>query len=58
MKVRHVRDHYGDPIVRAIYDGDYDKTNLPKELVLTNYFKVRNDKIVSLIIVFNKPSAY
>jgi hypothetical protein len=58
MEVREVLDHYGDPIVRAAYDGEYDKTNLPKELILSNYFKVRAGRIVSLIIVFNKPSPF
>jgi hypothetical protein len=32
MQVRDVRDHYGEIIVNRLYDGDYDKTNLPKEL--------------------------
>jgi len=36
MDVREVIDHYGDIIVRARYDGTYDKTNLPDELVLTS----------------------
>jgi ketosteroid isomerase-like protein len=58
MEVRDVRDHYGDVIVRAKYDGTYDKTNLPEELILTSYFSVQNDKIVSLIIIFNQPSGY
>ena len=58
IEVREVVDHYGDPTVRGLYDGDYDKTNLPKELILSNYFKVRDDKIVSLIIIFNKPSPF
>ena len=58
MMVREIRDHYGDPIVNCLYDGDYDKTNLPKELILTNYFKVRNGKIASLILIRNKPSPY
>lgn len=31
----------GDTVVRGRYDGDYDKTNLPDELILTNYFTVR-----------------
>ena len=35
MEVREVIDHYGDIIVRAKYDGDYDKTNLPDELIMT-----------------------
>jgi hypothetical protein len=58
IEVREVLDHYGDTIVRGAYDGDYDKTNLPKDLILSNYFKVRDGKIVSLIIIFNQPSPY
>ena len=58
IEVREVLDHYGDTIVRGAYDGEYDKTNLPKELILSNYFTVRNGKIVSLVIIFNQPSPY
>jgi hypothetical protein len=58
IEVREVLDHYGDTTVRGAYDGGYDKTNLPKELILSNYFKVRGGKIVSLIIIFNQPSPY
>ena len=58
IEVREVFDHYGETIVRGAYDGEYDKTNLPKELILSNYFNVRSDKIVSLIIIFNQPSPY
>jgi hypothetical protein len=58
IEVREVLDHYGDTIVRGAYDGEYDKTNLPKELILSNYFKIRDGKIVSLIVIFNQPSPY
>jgi SnoaL-like domain len=58
MDVREVIDHHGDTIVRAVYDGEYDKTNLPEELILTNYFSIRDGKIVSLAIIFNQPSPY
>jgi hypothetical protein len=58
MEVREVIDHYGDTIVRARYDGTYDKTNLPDELVMTNYFSVRDNKIVSLAVIFNQPSPF
>ena len=58
IEVREVLDHYGDTIVRGAYDGEYDKTNLPKELILTNYFSVRDSKIVSLTVIFNQPSPY
>jgi hypothetical protein len=58
IEVREVLDHYGETIVRGAYDGEYDKTNLPKELILSNYFNVRSGKIASLIIIFNQPSPY
>jgi hypothetical protein len=56
IAVREVLDHYGDTIVRGSYDGTYDKTNLPDDLVLSNYFSVRDGKIVSLVVVFNQPA--
>jgi hypothetical protein len=58
LDVREVIDHHGDTIVRAAYDGDYDKTNLPEELIMTNYFSVRDGKIVSLAVIFNQQSPY
>ena len=58
MEVREVVDHYGDIIVRAKYEGDYDKTNLPEELIMTNYFSLRDGKIISLAIVYTQPSPY
>jgi limonene-1,2-epoxide hydrolase len=58
MEPIEVVDHYGDTIVRSRYDGTYDKTNLPDELVLSDYFSVRRDKIVSLTVIRNQPSPY
>jgi limonene-1,2-epoxide hydrolase len=58
MEVREVIDHYGDIIVRARYDGTYDKTNLPDELIMTSYFAIRDGKITSLTVIFNQPSPY
>jgi len=58
MEVLEVIDHFGDIIVRARYDGTYDKSNLPDELILTNYFAIRDGKITSLAIIFNQPSPY
>ena len=56
MEVREIVDHYGDIIVRAKYEGAYDKTNLPDELIMSSYFSVREGKIVSLTIIRNQPS--
>ena len=58
IDVREVIDHHGDTIVRGVYSGSFDRTNLPDELVLTNYFSVRNGKIVSLVVIANRPADY
>lgn len=59
LEVTEVLDHYGDTIVRAKYDGDYDKTNLPPgDLIMSNYFTIRDGKIVSLIVIRNTPADY
>ena len=58
MEPLEVIDHYGDTIVRSRYDGTYDKSNLPAELVMSDYFSVRDGKIVSLAVIRNQPSPY
>jgi hypothetical protein len=58
IEVREVVDHYGDTIVRGAYEGEFDTTNLPDEVVLSNYFSVRDGKIVSLVVIFNRPASY
>jgi hypothetical protein len=58
MEVREVIDHHGDIIVRARYDGSYDKTNLPDEFIMTSYFSIRDGKISSLAVIYNQPSPY
>jgi hypothetical protein len=58
MEVREIIDNYGDLIVRAKWDGNYDKTNLPDELIVTSYFSLRDGKIISLTLILNEPSPY
>lgn len=59
MEVREVVEHDGQTIVRAAYDGNYDKTSLPPgDFILSNYFTVRNGKIVSLIVIYNEPAEH
>ncbi len=58
LEVTEVVQHYGDTIVRARYDGEYDKTGLPDELIMSSYFTVRDDKIVSMIVIRNTPAGY
>jgi len=58
IDVREVLDHHGDTIVRGAYDGEFDKASLPDEVILSNYFSVRDGKIVSLIVIRNTPASY
>jgi ketosteroid isomerase-like protein len=53
LDVTEVIEHHGDTFVRAHYDGEYDKTGLPDPLILTNYFSVRDNKIVRLYVIHN-----
>jgi hypothetical protein len=48
-----VIEHEGQTILRGRYDGEYDKTNLPDELILTHYVTVRDGRIDTLIIIYN-----
>ena len=58
MEPLEVIDHYGETIVRSRYDGTYDKTSLPAELIMSDYFTVRDGKVVSLKVIRNQPSPY
>ena len=58
IDVTEVIEHHGDTIVRGRYDGTFDKTNLPEELILASYFTVRGGKIASLIVIRNTAPAY
>jgi hypothetical protein len=59
VEVTEVLDHYGEIIARGRYDGEFDKTSLPPgDLILTNYFTVRDGKIVTMIVIRNTPADY
>ena len=52
VEIAEVREHHDTTIVRARYDGTYDKSKLPPgDLILTNYVRVRDGKIVEMYIV-------
>jgi hypothetical protein len=56
MDVTATAVHYGEVIVHAVMDGEYDKTGLPDPFVLTYYFTVHYDRIVRLIIILDEPT--
>jgi hypothetical protein len=53
MQIDEIKEHHGDYIVTALIDGDYDKTKAPDPLYLDYFFTVKDEKIVTLIIVSN-----
>jgi hypothetical protein len=53
-----VVDNHGFYAVRCKFDGDYDKTNLPNPLIMTNYFRIHDRKIVTLFVVKNNDPKY
>jgi hypothetical protein len=55
IALAEVIDHRGMTVIRGRYDGDYDKTNLPDELILTNYFVVEDGAITALFVIYNSP---
>jgi hypothetical protein len=56
IEVVETFSHHALTVVRGRYDGDFDKTGLPDELILTNYFTVREGKIDSLFVIRNVPA--
>jgi hypothetical protein len=54
MQVVNVVDHFGEVILTANVDGEFDKTGLPGVLTLTFHFSVREGRVVRLIILNNR----
>jgi ketosteroid isomerase-like protein len=46
--------HYGDFIITALTDGNYDKSKSPDPTYLDYFFSYRDDKIVKMIVIKNK----
>ena len=54
ITVTKLVSHYGNFIVTANVDGDFDKRGLPDPLVLAFYFTQHHELIVQLIILRNR----
>src|SRR6266850_1930262 len=54
IAVTNIVRHYGNFIVTADIDGNFDKRGLPDPLVLAFYFTPHNDVIIQLIILRNR----
>jgi hypothetical protein len=56
MEVRQIVEHHGDVIVAAEVDGNFDKANLPKPLILAFHFWTQRGKIAQMIVVTKQPT--
>ena len=54
IAVTKIVSHYGNFIVTANVDGNFDKRGLPDPLVLAFYFSPHHELIVQLIILRNR----
>ncbi|MES2106271.1 MAG: nuclear transport factor 2 family protein [Pseudomonadota bacterium] len=55
MDVIEARMHFGDLILSANVDGDFDKTGLPSPLILSFIFSLSDGKIARLLILMTRP---
>jgi hypothetical protein len=53
---RRGRRPHRQTIPRGRYNGEFDRTNLPDGVILTNSFTVRDGRIVTLIIIATEPA--
>jgi hypothetical protein len=49
-----VIEHYGDYMITALTNGNYDKTKSPDPTYLDYFFSCRAGKIVKMIVIKNK----
>ena len=55
---RRGRRRHGQMILRGRYDGGFDRTNLPDDVILTNSFTVRDGRIGYSLEMCFKPWLY
>jgi hypothetical protein len=58
IEVTETAETYGLVILRGRYDGNFDKSALPDDLILTNYVTFTDGKIASLIVIRTMPADY
>jgi hypothetical protein len=53
FKADGIIEHYGDFLITALTDGNYDKSKAPDPTYLDYFFTVKNDKIAKMIVIKN-----
>jgi ketosteroid isomerase-like protein len=54
FKAYEIIEHYGDFLITALTDGNYDKSKAPDPTYLDYFFTVKDDRIVKMIVIKNK----
>jgi hypothetical protein len=54
FEAEEIVEHYGEFMITALTDGNYDKSKSPDPTYLDYFFTVKDNKIVKLIIIKNR----
>jgi ketosteroid isomerase-like protein len=49
-----ITEHYGDYLVTALTDGNYDKSKAADPLYLDYFFTIKESRIVKMIVILNR----
>ncbi len=58
MKPDTIVEHYGDYMITALTDGNYDKNLAPDPTYLDYFFTVKDNKIIKMFIIINKEKSF
>jgi len=54
FEAQEVKEHYGDYMITALTNGEYDKTKVLDPLYLDYFFSIEKDKTISMFVFLNK----
>jgi hypothetical protein len=58
MKPDLIVEHYGDYMITALTDGNYDKSLAPDPTYLDYFFTVKGEKIIKMFVIINKDKSF
>ena len=58
MKPDQILEHYGDYMITALTNGNYDKNAAPDPTYLDYFFTVKANKIIKMFVIINKDKSF
>ena len=58
MMPDQIVEHYGDYMITALTDGNYDKKLAPDPTYLDYFFTVKDEKIIKMFVIINKEKSF